>query len=123
MLVGSLFRNDKLSYPKKEREHVMIHVIASIKVKSEFLDDFLEIFKANVPAVKAEEGCIEYVPTVDVDAGLKPQVLDPTVVTIIEKWRSLQALHAHLSAPHMLAYKEKIKDMVVGVSLKVLKEG
>lgn len=101
----------------------MIHVIASIKVKSESLYDFLEIFKANVPAVKAEEGCIEYAPTVDVDAGLKPQVLDPTVVTIIEKWRSLQALHAHLSAPHMLAYKEKIKDMVVGVSLKVLKKG
>ena len=101
----------------------MIHVIASIKVKSGSLDDFLEIFKANVPAVKAEEGCIEYAPTVDVDAGLKPQVLDPTVVTIIEKWRSLQALHAHLTAPHMLAYKEKVKDMVVGVSLKVLKKG
>ena len=101
----------------------MIHVIASIKVKSESLDEFLEIFKANVPAVKTEEGCIEYVPTVDVDAGLKPQVLDPSVVTIIEEWQSLQALHAHLTAPHMLAYKEKVKELVVGVSLKVLKKG
>ncbi|MFH1008134.1 MAG: putative quinol monooxygenase [Candidatus Latescibacterota bacterium] len=101
----------------------MIYVIASIKVKSESLDAFLEIFKANVPAVKAEEGCIEYVPTGDVDAGLTPQVLDPTVVTIMEKWQSLEALHAHLAAPHMLAYQKRVKDMVVGVSLKVLKEG
>jgi quinol monooxygenase YgiN len=100
----------------------MINVLASIGVKPGKRDEFLEIFKANVPAVLAEDGCVEYVPTVDVEAGLDPQVLDANVVTIIEKWESLDALRAHIAAPHMATYREKVKDLVAGVSLKVLTE-
>ena len=100
----------------------MINVIASIRVKSGMLSDFLEIFKSNVPSVREEMGCIEYFPTVDIDADLPPQSLDENVVTIIEKWESLEALRDHLNAPHMLAYKEKVKDIVEGVSIKVLQE-
>ena len=72
--------------------------------------------------VREEKGCIEYVPLVDIDAKLAPQTLDDNVVTIIEKWESLQALRDHLEAPHMLAYREKVKNIVTGLSLKVLKE-
>ncbi len=100
----------------------MISVIASIEIKAGMVADFLEIFKANVPNVKAEKGCIEYTPTVDVDSGLSPQNLDKNVVTIIEKWATLEALLDHIKAPHMLAYKEKVRDLVDGMSLKVLKE-
>jgi len=100
----------------------MINVIASISVKPGKSPEFLAIFKANVPAVKAEKGCIEYSPTVDVNADLPVQVLDKNVVTIIEKWNSLDDLKAHLKAPHMLAYKEKVKEMVENVSIKVLGE-
>ena len=100
----------------------MIHVIASIHVKDGHRAEFLEVFKANVPNVRAEKGCIEYVPTVDVDADLAPQKLDESVVTIIEKWESVAVLHDHLSAPHMLSYKEKVKDIVEKVSIKVLEE-
>ncbi len=100
----------------------MINVIASICVKSGKLSEFLEIFKSNVPSVREERGCIEYFPTVDIDADLPPQSLDENVVTIIEKWESLEALRDHLNAPHMLAYKEKVKDIVEGVSIKVLQE-
>ena len=100
----------------------MINVIASIRVKSGMLSEFLEIFKSNVPSVRDESGCIEYFPAVDIDADLPPQGLDENVVTIIEKWESPEALRDHLVAPHMLAYKEKVKDMVEDVSLKVLQE-
>jgi len=48
--------------------------------------------------------------------------LNRNVVTIIEKWESLKDLQAHLSAPHMLAYQEKVKDLVENVSLKILEE-
>jgi quinol monooxygenase YgiN len=48
--------------------------------------------------------------------------LDENVVTIIEKWESLEALRDHLEAPHMLAYSEKVKNIVAGLSLKVLRE-
>lgn len=98
----------------------MICVIASIRVREGARDAFLEIFNQNVPKVKAEAGCIEYFPTVDVDAGLGVQVMDERVVHIIEKWESVAALHEHLASPHMLDYKEKVKELVEEVSLKVL---
>jgi len=100
----------------------MINVLASISVKEGKHADFIAAFKDNLPAVRAEEGCLEYFPTVDIDADLPPQQLDENAVTVIEKWATLEALRAHLSAPHMLAYKEKVKDIVEGVSLKVLQE-
>jgi quinol monooxygenase YgiN len=105
-----------------EGRRKMISVIASIRVKPGSVSEFLEIFKANLPKVRQEKGCIEYFPAVDVDSGLPPQVLDKNTVTIIEKWESLEALRAHLTAPHMLAYREKVKDIVQNLSLKVLQE-
>jgi len=100
----------------------MINVIASIHIKEGRLSEFIEIFKSNIPKVLEEKGCIEYVPTIDVSTGLPPQELNNNVVTIIEKWDSLEDLQVHLSAPHMLAYKENVKDLVDKVSLKVLGE-
>jgi len=98
----------------------MISVIASIQIKENCLDSFLEIFKSNIPNVMNEEGCVEYAPTIDLDTGLEPQALDPNVVTIIEKWETFQCLQAHLIAPHMLEYKATVSDLVEHVSLKVL---
>lgn len=100
----------------------MVVVVASIRVKRGKETEFLEIFRENVPKVVAEQGCLEYFPTVDCDAGLPVQKLDAQMVTIIEKWQSLAALHDHLASPHMLDYREKVKDLVEDVSLKVLTE-
>ena len=100
----------------------MINVIASIRVKEGRVSEFLGIFKSNVPSVRKERGCIEYFPAVDIDADLPAQSLDENGVTIIEKWESLEALRDHIQAPHMLAYREKVKDIVANVSVKVLKE-
>ena len=100
----------------------MVHVIASIQVKSGNLPRFLEILRGNVPAVKAETGCLEYLPTRDIESGLPPQRLEPDTVVLIEKWTSLDALRSHLASPHMAAYREKTKEMVANVSLKVLQE-
>ena len=100
----------------------MINVVASIRVKAGRVSEFLEIFKSNARSVKEERGCMEYFPAVDIDSSLPPQSLDENVVTVIEKWESLEALRDHLKAPHMLAYKEKVKDIVDDISLKVLKE-
>ncbi len=100
----------------------MINVIASIFIKEGKLSDYLRILKANVPLVRKENGCIEYIPAVDMEAGLVAQVLEKNVVTILERWESMEALNAHLASPHMLEYREKVKDMVARVSVKVLKE-
>ncbi len=100
----------------------MVYVIASIRVKAGRLAEFLEIFKSNVPAVTKEKGCIEYFPAVDLDADLSRQDLDANTVTVLERWDSLEALHAHLKAPHMVSYREKVKEIVEGSTLKVLKK-
>jgi len=100
----------------------MISVIASIHVKDGQLDKFIEIFKSNMPAVLGEKGCIEYIPTVDMPTGLAPQKLNKNVVTIIEKWGSVEDLMTHLSSAHMLEYKEKTNDLVESMEIKVLKE-
>ena len=98
----------------------MINVIASIQIKAGRRAAFVDIFKSNIPHVLMEKGCIEYIPTIDVPTGLPPQELDDNVVTIIEKWHCLEDLQTHLSAPHMLAYREKVKDLIEKVTLKVL---
>ena len=100
----------------------MINVLASIRVKPGKMTEFLPICKANIPNVRQENGCIEYAAAIDVDADLEPQVLDENMVTVIEKWESLEALNDHLKAPHMLSYREHVKDLVGKVTLKVLQE-
>lgn len=100
----------------------MVTVVASIRVKTGSLSEFFEIFKSNLPSVRNEQGCVEYYPAVDINADLRTQILDENVVTIIEKWESLDALHDHLKSPHMLAYRKKTKDIVKELSLKVLQE-
>ncbi len=99
----------------------MVHVIATIHLKPGRRDEYVAILKRNVPAVKAEQGCIAYEPTVDVDSGLRSQGgVRADVVTVVEVWSDLEAVHAHLATPHMAAYKEEVKDIVEGVQLMVL---
>ncbi len=99
----------------------MINVIASITVKPGKREEFLDIFKSNLAAVHAEDGCVEYFPALDVELGVPTQEMNENVVTIVEKWETLDHLKAHSVAPHMLAYKERVKDIVESVSLKVVK--
>jgi quinol monooxygenase YgiN len=99
----------------------VIHVIANIEVKSGRRDEFLRLFRENVPNVLAEDGCIRYEPSLDVDTGIPVQGgVRENVVTIVEAWESLEHLKAHLEAPHMAVYREKVAGMVAGVTLQVV---
>jgi quinol monooxygenase YgiN len=99
----------------------MIHVIATIEVVRDKREEFLAEFRRLVPLVRAEAGCIDYGPTIDVETGLGAQLpLRGNVVTIIERWESLEALRAHLQAPHMAEYRERVKALVANVRLQVL---
>jgi quinol monooxygenase YgiN len=99
----------------------MIHVIATVELKEDTREKFLEVFQKNVPNVRAEKGCIHYEPTIDINSGIPAQgEVRPNVVTVVEAWESLDTLHSHLKTPHMLDYREKVKDLVKQVSLRVL---
>jgi quinol monooxygenase YgiN len=98
-----------------------IHVLAIITAKTGMRDKILEAFRANVLSVHAEKGCIEYGATIDAEGvgGLQTKFGEDTFV-VVEKWESLDALKAHVAAPHMAAYAAKTKDMIASRVIHVL---
>jgi len=91
----------------------MIHVIAIIAAKPGKRDQILRHFRTNVPAVRAEKGCIEYGAAVDAENALKFQTKwGPDTFLVIEKWESMAALQAHAAAPHMAAYGASTKELI-----------
>ncbi len=99
----------------------MIHVIAFISAHPGQRDKVLAAFNANVPAVLAEDGCIEYGATIDAKE-LPPgrNSVGPDAFVVVEKWASLAALQAHAVSPHMKAYGASVKDMVANRVIHVL---
>jgi len=98
----------------------MICVIATIKAKAGQRNALLACIEDNQSNVHAEIGWLEYQPMVDTESSLGAQQLDENIVTMVEKWETMSNLNAHAVAPHMLEYREKVKDIVESVSLKVL---
>ena len=99
----------------------MIRVIATIEIVEGRRDAFLEIFHNLVPKVRAEQGCLDYRPMVDLATSISAQLpVRANVVTIVEAWETLDALESHLMVPHMLDYRKAVKDLVKDVALQVL---
>jgi quinol monooxygenase YgiN len=99
----------------------MIHVIAVITAKPGKRGDILQAFRANVPAVRAEKGCLEYGPAVDAENAPPIQTKwGPDTFLAIEKWESMEALKAHATAPHMAAYAAKVKDLIASRVIHIL---
>ena len=95
----------------------MIYVIARSVLKPGKRDEFLKIFKANVPNVLAESGCISYTPCIDVEIG---RGTDENSVTIVECWESPAHLKAHLATPHMKKFMDDVRDLRESSSLSVV---
>lgn len=101
----------------------MIHVIAIITAKAGKRADVLDAFRANMPAVHAEKGCVEYRPVVDAaDMGPIQTAVGADTFVVIEKWESKEDLKAHAAAPHMKAYAEKVKDLLADRVIHVLSD-
>lgn len=98
----------------------MIHVIATIQAAPGRRAELLREFRVLLPQVRAELGCIEYGPTIDLATQIAAQPPPrPDVVVMIEKWQDLAALEAHLAAPHMTAFRAKVKDLVANIQIQV----
>ena len=99
----------------------MIHVLAIITAKSGMREAILREFRANMPAVHAENGCIEYGPAIDAEGiGSLQTRFGPDTLVVIEKWESPEALKAHAAAPHMAVYAAKTKDLIANRVIHVL---
>jgi quinol monooxygenase YgiN len=99
----------------------MIHIVAVITAKPGLRGQILEAFRANMPAVHAEKGCIEYGPAIDAEGvGSFQAKFGPDTFVVIEKWESLDALKAHGASPHMAAYAARTRDMIASRVIHVL---
>ena len=99
----------------------MIHVVAIITARPGHRDKVLAIFEANVPAVRAEDGCIEYGAATDIDVfGSGQALFGPDSFVVIEKWATPEHLRTHAASPHMKEYGAKTRELLAGRTVHVV---
>ena len=99
----------------------MIRVVVLLTAKPGRRDELLAAFKANVPAVLREKGCVEYAAYLDQEGGGPFQTkVGPDSFMILETWETLADLEAHRTAPHMVAYGKTAKDLIASRAIHVL---
>ena len=96
----------------------MIHVLAVITTKPGQRETVLALFRANMPAVHAEAGCIEYGPVID--APNSPAKLGDDTFVVVEKWESADHLKAHAASPHMAAYGAKTRELLANREIHIM---
>jgi quinol monooxygenase YgiN len=100
----------------------MINVVAVIVAHAGKREALLAAFRANLPLVRAEAGCIEYTGAVDLeDFGAFGVPFGPDTLVVIEKWEDADALKAHARAPHMAAYAATTRELVASRAIHVLR--
>ena len=99
-----------------------VHVIAIITAKPGKREEVLANFNANVPAVHAEDGCIEYGAVIDCEGVGFAKAFGPDTFLVVEKWASLDHLKAHAVTPHMKAYSEKNKALLADRPIHVMSD-
>ena len=101
----------------------MIFVVATSVLKPGCREAFIEVVKNNLEKVRAEAGCISYNLTTNFDSGFPVQEhCNEDTLVFVECWQSIDHLKAHLTTPHMVEFKEKVKDLRFSSSLKILTE-
>ncbi len=99
----------------------MIRVVAIITAKPGCREELLTAFWGVVPAVRAEQGCIEYEPVMDTQVFAARQAkIGADAFMVLETWESAAALKAHAFAPHMAAYSAKVKDLMASLTVYCL---
>lgn len=98
----------------------MIHVIAFITATAGNRDELLKEFKAVVPIVHKEKGCIEYQPVTDTDDPGSQSKIGPDTYAVIEKWDSIEDLRAHAASSHMVEYGKRVAHLIADRAVYVL---
>src|SRR3981189_3122701 len=102
----------------------MINVIAVITAKAGMRDAILKEFHANMPAVHAEKGCIEYGPAVDAEGiGSFQAKFGPDTFVVIEKWESPDRSTPRAPSRHSSAYAAKTRVPLPSRVIHVLLRG
>ena len=100
------FASEKISAQSSEK----YMRIAKIVVDSTQLESFKIALKEQMKAaLMLEEGVLAYSAVEDKN--------NPSHITILETYASIEAYQAHREAPHFLVYKKKVECMVLSLEL------
>ena len=83
----------------------MIVIAGTFDVDPSDRDAFLEAAKAVMVETLKEDGCHAY--------SFTPDVTDPSVVRLFERWESEDHLTPHMKSDHIKAFGRALKDLRV----------
>ena len=90
----------------------MIYVVAELRLKPGMAEKAAAEARKVVAGTIKEDGCLQY------DFHLS--VTDPTRLVAVERWSSREALDAHNRTPHLLAWREALKEFVVERNIQII---
>ncbi len=90
----------------------MIYVIAELRLKPGTAEKAAAEARKVVAGTVQEDGCLQY------DFHLS--VTDPTRLVAVERWTSREALDAHSRTPHVLAWREALKDFAIDRNIQII---
>lgn len=91
-----------------------LKIVATIIVKADCKDELIDAFHTIVDETRKEVGCVSY--------DLHQNVENPLKYTILEVWKSQQAIDAHNDSVHFKAFVAAIEGKVDGLTVDVLKQ-
>ncbi len=81
-----------------------LSVVAELNAKPGREEELRGLLLSVIPAVRAEEGCIQY--------DLHVSTTDPTSFVFYENWKDADALKNHSRAPHMKAFGASAAELL-----------
>lgn len=91
-----------------------LRIVASIEVKNSHKEAVINAFHKVVDGTRKETGCISYDLFEDLENSLK--------FTILEVWKSQEAIDEHNNSSHFKAFVEAIDGKVESLTVNVLKK-
>jgi quinol monooxygenase YgiN len=90
----------------------MIYSIVTMIIKEGKMNEFLAECRKIRPLVLAEQGCLMYDYTQEVDYGSDQQEpVNRNRITLYEKWANKEALDLHSEMPYMAEFAKKVAPM------------
>lgn len=100
-----------------------VYVLCRFDLQPGKKDAYAEAVRTITDAVRHEKGCRFYSLVGDAETDMKNQMtFGPDVLWMVECWDSVDALKAHLAAPHMKAFGPKARTLRKSGTFHVLKE-
>ncbi|ASP32540.1 putative quinol monooxygenase [Labrenzia sp. VG12] len=90
----------------------MIFVIATLQTTEENRQQLISASQICIEATRREDGCLSY--------DLHQSVSDPNTLVFVERWQDRQALEAHFATPHLSAWREAARPLVVDKSVEII---